>query len=271
MTNQIIITSKQNSLVKQVRKLHRSKERKKHNLLLLEGNNLVFAAINTGYGISHLFCTVKWQNRHQQLWQKVINHKIAVTLISEDVLDSISTTVSPDGVLAIVSRQPVSMPKLGNMTLGLIVERLQDPGNLGTIIRTSVATKVDALWLSQDSVDFEHPKVLRASVGEWFNLPMQATPDLEQVILQAKQQGIQTIATIPHSAQTYWDLDLTKPSLLLIGNEGKGLSPQLQSLADVQIHIPLANQVESLNAAIATSLILYEATRQRNLNYPKIC
>ena len=270
MTNQIIITSKQNSVVKQVRKLHRSKERKKQNLLLLEGNNLIVSSINIGYAISYLFCTVKWKERHQQLWQKIIKQKIAVNLISEEVLTSISTTVNPDGVLAIAQRQPKPIPKIENMTLGIIVERLQDPGNLGTIIRTSVATEVDALWLSQDCVDFDHPKVLRASVGEWFSLPIKTIPDLEQVILQAKQNGIQIIATVPQSKQTYWDLDLTRPSLLLIGNEGNGLSPKIQSLADLQVKIPLANQVESLNAAIATSLILYEVTRQRNLKKPKI-
>ena len=270
MTNQNIITSKQNSLVKQVRKLHRSKERKKQNLLLLEGNNLIISSIKIGYAISYLFCTVKWKERHQQLWQTIIDKKIAVTLVSEEVLASISTTVSPDGILAIAKKQPQAIPKIEDMTLGLIVERLQDPGNLGTIIRTSVATEVDALWLSQNSVDFEHPKVLRASVGEWFRLPMKTNPDLESIILQAKQNGIQTIATVPQSEQTYWDLDLTKPSLLLIGNEGNGLSEKIQSLADFQVQIPLANQVESLNAAIATSLILYEVTRQRNLKKPKI-
>ena len=94
---------------------------------------------------------------------------------------------------------------------------------------------------------------------------MTTTPDLEKVILQAKQHDIQVIATVPQSEQTYWDLDLTKPSLLLIGNESKGLSLPVLALADLQIRIPLANQVESLNAAIATSLVLYEATRQRNL------
>jgi len=270
VTNQNIITSKQNSLIKQVRKLHQSKERKKQNFLLLEGNNLIVSSINIGYEISYLFCTVKWKERHQQFWQSIITQKIAVTLVSEEVLASISTTVNPDGVLAIATRQQTSMPNLQNITLGLIVERLQDPGNLGTIIRTSVATKVDALWLSQDSVDFEHPKVLRASVGEWFNLPMTTSPDLEKVILQAKQNGIQIIATVPRSKQTYWELDLTKPSLLLIGNESSGLSLKILALADLQIRIPLANQVESLNAAIATSLVLYEATRQRNLQEPQV-
>lgn len=270
MTNQNIITSKQNSLVKQVRKLHRSKERKKQKLLFLEGNNLIVSSIKTGYAISYVFCTVKWRERHQQLWQKIIDQKIVVNLVSEEVLASISTTISPDGIIAIAQKQPQEMPKIEEMTLGLVLERLQDPGNLGTIIRTSVATGVDGLWLSQNSVDFENPKVLRASVGEWFRLPMRTTSELETIILQAKQKGIQTIATVPHSKQTYWDLDLTKPSLLLIGNEGGGLSEQIQSLADWQVQIPLANQVESLNAAIATSLILYEATRQRKLQESKI-
>jgi RNA methyltransferase, TrmH family len=262
VTNKKILTSTKNPLVKQFRKLHNSKERQKSNLLLLEGSKAIATAISLHYPLLNVFCTLKWQERHQQLWQKIICQQCPTQLVSPEVLSAIATTVNPDGVVAIAERQIVKTPAIGRTHLGLAIERLQDPGNLGTIIRAAVATKVDALWLSQDSVDFAHPKVLRASVGEWFRLPMGITSDLLSLVQEHQQQGIQVIATVPQEQKKYWELDLTRPSLLLIGNEGAGLSAELTTLATEKVSIPLANEVESLNAAIATSLLLYEAQRQ---------
>ena len=125
-----------------------------------------------------------------------------------------------------------------------------------------VATGVDGLWLSSDSVDIHNPKVLRASVGEWFRVPMTTNQDLTQLIAQHQQQGIQVIATNSQANKSYWEIDFTCPSLILLGNEGAGLSPKLITMADQQVKIPLANGVESLNLAVATALILYEARRQ---------
>ena len=257
-----ILTSTKNPLIKQVRKLQRSKERQRQNLLLLEGNKLVTTAINLNYSLTTIFCTLKWQKTHQQLWQTIVSQAIKIQLVSPEVLSAIATTVNPDGIVAIAYRQPAQIPVISQTKLAIAVERLQDPGNLGTIIRTAVATGVDSLWLSQDSVDFDHPKLLRASVGEWFRLPMATTPDLLSIVQAHQQQGMQIIATLPQAAKTYWELDLTVPSLLLIGNEGAGLSPELAALAEQKVSIPVVNQVESLNAAIATALILYEAKRQ---------
>lgn len=196
MTNQIL-TSIKNPLIKQVRKLHRTKERQKQNLLLLEGNNIITTAINQNYPLVTVFCTLKWQERHQQLWRKIVMRGSKVQLVSPEVLSAIATTVSPDGIVAIADRKTAQNPVISQTKLGLAIERLQDPGNLGTMIRTAVATGVDGLWLSQDSVDFDNPKVLRASVGEWFRVPIAVTLDLVSIVKQHQQQGIQIIATVP--------------------------------------------------------------------------
>jgi RNA methyltransferase, TrmH family len=262
VSEQKILTSIKNPLVKQVRKLHNSKERQQQNLLLLEGNNIISTAVNLCYPLHTVFCTLKWQERHQQLWQKIALIECQKQIVSPEVLSAMATTVNPDGVVAIAQRQAAQQPIVEQTKLGLIIERLQDPGNLGTIIRTAVATGIDSLWLSQDSVDFAHPKVLRASVGEWFRLPIGISLDLVTLVKQHQKQGIQIIATVPQTKKTYWELNLTRPSLFLIGNEGAGLSTELTALADEKVSIPLANGVESLNAAIATSLLLYEARRQ---------
>ena len=148
-------------------------------------------------------------------------------------------------------------------SLGIALQKLQDPGNLGTIIRTATATNIDGLWLNTDSVDLYHPKVVRASAGVWFQLPMAISVDLKAEILQLQSQGLQIVATVPNSNINYWEIDLRKPTLIVVGNEGSGISIDLIDLADYSVKIPLSNGVESLNVAISTAIILYEVQRQR--------
>ncbi len=256
------ITSIKNSLIKQVRKLHRHQERQKQNLLLLEGTNLIAAACQVDYKLDIIFCTDRWRENHQQLCLIFTQKNTRIQLVSSEVLNAIATTVNPDGVVAIAPSRVSATLAISSTHLGLAVERLQDPGNLGTIIRTAVATGVDSLWLSQESVDINNPKVLRSSVGEWFRLSMATGQDLSTVIRQHQQQGIQVIATTSEAKKNYWDLNFNRPSLILLGNEGAGLSADLIDLADERVKIPLDNQVESLNVAIAAALLLYEAKRQ---------
>ena len=257
-----ILTSIQNPLVKQARKLHRAKERQKQNLLLLEGTNLVEAACQVDYKLDIIFHTDRWGENHPSLCLKIADKSIKLQLVSSEVLNAIATTINPDGVVAIAPRCIKQAPIIAQTKLGIAIERLQDPGNLGTIIRSAVATNVDSLWLSNDSVDIYNPKVLRASVGEWFRLPIATQQNLAEVTMQHKQAEVQIIATASDASKSYWDLDFTRPSLILLGNEGAGLSKELIALADEKVKIPLDNGVESLNVAIATALMLYEAQRQ---------
>jgi TrmH family RNA methyltransferase len=228
-------------------------------LLLIEGTNLVEAACHADYKLDIIFYTERWQQNHQPLCRIIAEQGVRTELVSPEVLNAIATTVNPDGVVAIAPR-PIAEPAPTLKGVGLALEKLQDPGNLGTIIRTAAAAGVDGLWLSPDSVDFYSPKVLRASAGQWFRLPVVTNQNLSQLVEQ--QQGVQIIATTSQATKTYWEVDFTRPSLILLGNEGAGLSAQLLDLADIHIKIPLANHVESLNVAIATALLLYEAQRQ---------
>jgi RNA methyltransferase, TrmH family len=231
-------------------------------LLLIEGNNLVEAACQADYKLDIIFYTEGWQQNHQPLCRIIADRGIRVELVSSEVLKAIATTVNPDGIVAIAPYPNIPPQSTIIKGLGIALERLQDPGNLGTIIRTAAATSVESLWLSPQSVDFYSPKVLRASAGEWFRLPVVINQNLPQLVKEQRQQGVQIIATTSKATKTYWEVDFTRPSLILLGNEGTGLSPELIALADFQLKIPLANQVESLNVAVATALILYEAQRQ---------
>ena len=256
-----MLTSLQNSLVKQIRKLHSSKERDKQELFLLEGTHLVEEACAVNYPLEVVCCTPQWQASHSALWEQACSGCDRFEIVSEEVMKAIATTVQPDGVIATAKRgDTMQVPFTG---LLLALETVQDPGNLGTMIRTAAAASASGLWLSADSVDLDNPKVLRASAGQWFRLPMAVSTDLKDTVSEAKQAGMQIVATLPSATLTYWQVDWRKPTLILLGNEGAGLSASLAVMADLEVRIPLSPGVESLNVAIAAALMLYEAQRQK--------
>jgi RNA methyltransferase, TrmH family len=257
-----MITSLQNPLVKQMRKLHRAKARQEQGLFLLEGTHLLQEAAAVSHPLETVCYTPDWQAAHPDLGQRLSQLAQRVELVSSDVVQAIATTVNPDGIVATAPRG-VWSPSLNSVRVGVVLERLQDPGNLGAIIRTAAAVGADGLWLSADSVELDNPKVLRASAGQWFRLPMQTSSDLKADLQNFQSQGVQLIATSPTATLTFWQADFTRPSLILVGNEGAGLSPDLLALADCTVQIPLAPAVESLNVSIAAALILYEVRRQQ--------
>ena len=262
------ITSIHNPLIKQTKKLHQAKERHRQALFLLEGTHVVEAADAVQYPLQHLFYTADWWQRHVDLGQRLLGRAETAREVSPAVLKALTTTVNPGGVVATAVRR--SHPSQGPIpSLGLAVERLQDPGNLGTMIRTVAAAGADSLWLSDDSVDVDHPKVVRASAGQWFRTSFQIHADLPQALSTAYTQSVQAgqalqiVATTPTAAAAYWALDLRLPTIFVLGNEGSGLSPALLSVATHEVSIPLAAGVESLNVGVAAALFLYEACRQR--------
>lgn len=258
------IASLQNALVKKIRKLHQTKYRHQEQLCLLEGTHLVAEAIATNYPLVTVCCTPSWQARYPQVWEQIHQQADLPTIVTDSVMNALATTVQPDGIVAVAPRKPaipLSLPQTG---LGLALETVRDPGNLGTIVRSAAAAGVEGLWVSADSADLDHPKVLRASAGAWFRLPMTVSPDLQEVASQCRQQGIPVFATSAQADKTYWEIDWCRPSLVLLGNEGAGLSPELVALADRSIRIPMTNEMESLNVALSAALIAYEAYRQNS-------
>lgn len=270
-----MLTSLQNPLIKSIRKLHRTKGRRQQQQCLLEGTHLIQEACSAVYPL-HVVChTEDWQQRYPALWQAVQQQADRVEVVSPDVLAALATTVQPDGVVAAAPRRAAASDHSDSSVfsdqaldtsqafLGLMLETLQDPGNLGGIIRTAAAVGLDQLWVSDDSVDVDHPKVLRSSAGQWFRAPILTCTDPAAISRQLQQQGVQIIATRPDAAHVYWDVDLRQPTLLLMGNEGAGLSSDLTDLANLSVTIPLSPGVESLNVTISAALVLYEAKRQR--------
>ncbi|MGB7440014.1 MAG: RNA methyltransferase [Coleofasciculaceae cyanobacterium] len=262
-----MLTSTQNPLVKQIRKLHTTKGRREQQLFLLEGTHLLEEACALHYPIVTVCCTPQWQERYPQLWQQATSRSSRTELVSQSVLKSITTTVQPDGVVAVAKKRlPTSDEFSLSFSLALALERVQDPGNLGAIIRTAAAAGAEGLLLSADSVDLENPKVLRSSAGQWFRLPTLVCSNLLESVGRCQAQGIKVVATVPTAALSYWEVDLCCPTLILLGNEAAGLSTDLVARADQQVTIPLVPGVESLNVAITAGLMLYEAKRQRRIS-----
>ncbi len=267
-----LITSRRNPLVKRMRALHGAKGRREAGLLLLEGTHLLQEVMRLGLNPQELLCTEPWLERHRPLVDALLPGVRAV-LVSAEVMDAVATTAHPDGVVLTVE-PPAPPARPASFVLAL--DRLQDPGNLGTLMRTALAAGVEALWLAEGA-DPLQPKVLRASAGAALALPLLRTDaaGLEQRLRQQAVDGVQIVAAVvadPADAGAlpaqgapvpYWQLDWTRPTALLLGNEGAGLAPELQALATCRVTIPHSPAVESLNVAVAAAPLLLERWRQR--------
>ena len=261
-----MLTSTKNPLVKQLRSLGESaKDRKEQGLFLVEGTHALTEAIATAYPLSIVCCTEKWIAANPDLYDQIetsIDEIERLEIVSEEVLQAIATTKNPDGAIAaaLLPSREVAQIK----SLGLVLETIQDPGNIGAIVRSAVAVGVDGILVSSDSVDLTNPKIIRATAGQWFRCAMQTSTHLADDIRKLQSQGVKVIATLANASKTYWDYDFRQPTLILLGNEGNGLSQELIDLADEAVSIPQSDRVESLNVAICAALLLYEAKRQRS-------
>ena len=267
-----IIQSVQNDWVKSLRKLHNRADRIERKCFLIEGTHAVEEAIATQWPLLSVIFEARWGQSHKAilapLTSQTVFPKTTLQPVSEEVIRKLSTTNSPCsviGVAAIPDRMFQShevQDLTADASFLIAVESLQDPGNLGTLIRVSAASGFGQIVLSSDSVDPTNPKVLRSTAGQWFRSPPIVTDSLATWIRERKSAGFQVIAASPEG-KSMWDCDLTKKTILLLGNEGAGLSQILRADATGTIAVPMAAGVESLNVAVSGALIAYEALRQR--------
>jgi TrmH family RNA methyltransferase len=251
-------------LVKQLRSLgENAKNRKELGLFLVEGTHALTEAIATAYPLSIICCTEKWISTNPDLYKQIESFTDEIErleIVSEEVIQAIATTKNPDGVIAAAFLPSAEVANIKK--LGLALETIQDPGNIGAIVRSAVAVGIDGMLVSSDSVDLTNPKIIRATAGQWFRCAMQTSNSLADDIRKLKAQGVKAIATLPNAKKPYWDYDFTQPTVILLGNEGNGLSDELIALADEAVSIPQSDRVESLNVSICAALLLYEAKRK---------
>ena len=260
MATPIRIQSGQNAIVKSTIKLQRMSECQKRGEFLVEGTHALSEAISTGWSLAAVFMTESWLLGNSQLLAQQ-NKSTAQYVVTPELLIKIATTTTPDGVVAIGRFDTTDQPRIPELDLAIALDRVQDPGNVGTLVRSATATGAGPVFLSPDSVSPHHPKVVRATVGQWFRNPP-VSIELDALLQHARSKSIQ-IAVADSVGKSFWDCDFTPPTLIVLGNEGQGISQKIRSQADTVVSIPMHSGVESLNVATTGSILLYEARRQR--------
>ena len=256
-----MITSSQNSKIKLVRALlGRAKERREANAFVIEGVRLVEEAVNAHilkYKIKFALYDETLSQRGKLLVETLKSYNIEVDEIPTRLMKTISETETPQGLLAVVEFFQLPIPTTPNFVL--ILDQIRDPGNLGALLRTAWATGVQAVLLTPDSTDAFSPKVLRSGMGAQLQLPIYSLA-WEQV------RGYITSIEIylaDMDGKSCWETDLRQPLALIIGGEAEGASEEARKLVTQKISIPMSGNVESLNAGVAGSVLMFEVVRQR--------
>lgn len=257
-----MITSVNNSQVKQVMLLNRkARERKKEDVFLAEGIKMFREAPKERLVKTYVSESFLEEKSHREL---IRNTEYEV--VKDSVFGQMSDTLTPQGILCIIKRRHYKLEELkgtGAGPLVLVLEDLQDPGNVGTIFRTAEGAGVSGIILTKKCVDIYHPKTIRSTMGSIYRIPFQCVDTLEEILDWFSGQGIHTFAAHLKGEHLYDKEDYTRGSAFFIGNEGNGLSDGLAKKADHWIRIPMEGQLESLNAGVAAALLMYEAARQR--------
>lgn len=266
-----MITSGANPRVKQIVQWQtKAKERRKDGVFLAEGIKMFEEApkewIREVYLSEDAFEKIK---KMPGLPEKL--EQVGYETVSSEVFAKMSDTQTPQGVLTVLKRPNYKLEDLLNQPNPLLVvlENLQDPGNLGTIIRTGEGAGVTGVIMSEGTVDIFNPKTIRSTMGSVYRVPFVYVTDVSEIMSKMREKGIHTYAAHLQGDTYYDSFCFKEPTAFLIGNEGNGLSKELADSADSYLKIPMEGKVESLNAAIATSLLMYEAHRQRSENYRK--
>ena len=259
-----IVQSKQNSRLKELRRAFARPTRGPNGAIGIEGPNLLAEAVRAGLRIPCVFAT---RETEPLLRQISFPDETEVLLMSNEVLGSALATETPQPVAALVEPPDWTWSHLlgdgrNAAPLILVLSGLQDPGNLGTIVRSAEAFGASGILSLPGTVSAWNPKAVRASAGSIFRLPLLAA-GASDAFRQLQVAGIKTLATTAHDARPADSIDLIQPVALLIGNEGSGIPDELFSAAKGAITIPCPGPVESLNAAVAASVLLYEASQQR--------
>jgi TrmH family RNA methyltransferase len=280
------ITSRQNPLVKRFRRVRAMGERQH---VFLEGVRLIEDAINAGARFESVAFTADLEasDRGAALLDSLRSVQCRGALVSKQVMETITDTQTPQGVAALVSRPYIELDDLFSNSPDLLVvaDELQDPGNLGAIIRTSEATGASGLITTRYTVDPFNDKAIRASMGSALRLPVVTGANRADIAARCRDHKIKIIATraTPVNAQGVIgdaaraerikrssELDMTVPIALIVGREATGLPESAHGEADEFVHIPMVEGVESLNVAAAAAMLLYEASRQRGFRFSKV-
>lgn len=257
-----MITSASNSQVKQIIQLNKkSRERKKQGVFLVEGLKMFSEAPKDRLVKTYVAESFLETEDHREILQG-----ISYEVVKDSVFTQMSDTLTPQGILTVVKQQEHTLEQWKNLSdspLFLLLEDLQDPGNVGTIFRTAEGAGVTGIIMTKKCVDIYNPKTIRSTMGSIYRIPFVCVEDTEEAMEWFASQGIISYAAHLQGEKYYDEEDYRGGSVFLIGNEGNGLSEHLSQMASKWIKIPMEGQLESLNAGVAAAILMYEAFRQR--------
>ncbi|WP_371369607.1 23S rRNA (uridine(2479)-2'-O)-methyltransferase [Sporomusa rhizae] len=264
------ISSPENKLIKEVASLKQKKYRDSLGMFVAEGVRLVEECINAGWPVEVCIYTenAAAKNRTHSLIEKITNMNCKMVVVPENIYNKISDTDQPQGIMVILEKRPSTIDTMvsgiNKQPLLIILDGIQDPGNVGTIIRTADAAGCTGVIVLKGSADIYAGKTVRATMGSLFHLPITEALSPSELLPVLKEAGIKVMATGLQKSFSYYQADFNNPVAIVLGNEGQGVSAELLKAADSCLTIPLVGQAESLNVAVAAGIILYEAIRQRS-------
>ncbi|MHB9037767.1 MAG: TrmH family RNA methyltransferase [Armatimonadota bacterium] len=263
------ISGQKDPVIKLLRELVGEDGRRRNGLFFAEGEELVRRAFDYGGRVESVVFTEKYSAtpEAQALLERSAQALVRVYQTTEGLLAKILEAKPTPECLAIVERKVVGLSDvfLGACPLVQMVESCENADNLGMLLRSTDAAGVSGVVLAADTTDPFSRRVVRGSRGAVFTVPLCVQPDSARAIDRARENGLQVIGTSANTDVVYTSIDYTKPSMIVVGNEHTGISETVRSMADAVVRIPMMGKINSLNIAVAASLVMYEAVRQRNL------
>lgn len=258
----MLITSKDNETIKHIRKLKEKKYRDEYGEYIVEGIKLINEAIEEKQNVKTI---IVCDNCNKEALNQNSMYEVAkldCIYVDEKVFNTITEVKNPQGILAVVEKQNKEKQINFNEDIIVVLDDIQDPGNLGTILRTVDSVGLSQIIVSKKSGDIYNSKVVRSTMGAIFRLNVIESENLNSTIKEIKKRKFNIISTSLNTDKSLYDITLNK-SVIVIGNEANGVSKEIQDLSDIKIKIPMLGKTESLNASVATGVVLYEYVRQK--------
>lgn len=255
------IKSKDNNIIKFVKKLKKKKFRDNEKMFVVEGFRFVSEALHSAYSVPYVFlCENDKYKLDKYHILELVSNDTKVYSIDDTILKDIASTENPQGIVAVVKKKDIK-PKVRD-GFYVLVDKIQDPGNMGTIIRTAHAAGAIGVITTKGCVDIYNEKTLRSTMGSIFKVPIIEDKD-KFFIISLKSKGYKLIGSFLNMSENYFGLDLTSNIILCVGNEGNGISEEIEGLCDYRAKIPMVGDSESLNASVCAGIMIYEVLRQR--------
>lgn len=260
-----LITSKENSTIKEIKKLKDKKYRFEMSKFIIEGFRFVEEGLKSDFLVDKILVKESIIDKFKDKFINYIEqYEDKIFVVGDSIFKSISSTDNSQGVLAVIKMDSKNViPKDG---IYILVDRVQDPGNLGTIIRTADSAGCAGVIIIKGTVDLYNEKTLRSTMGSIFNIDIIQEDESLEFTKNLIENNYNLICSSLKTDKNFYDVDLDKNSIIAVGNEGNGVSDEVMKLATTMVKIPMLGSAESLNVAIATSIMIYEGVRQRILS-----